>query len=73
MFLFKCRIPSVGSEERTKWILAIESNQKVEEYSFHIILCEKHFDPCLITRRKDRNILAKGALPTIFPNSTRYL
>lgn len=62
-----------GKDQRYQWTLAIEKYQKINDANAQILVCELHFDPKSITRRKDRNILTKGTIPTLFPDLQRYV
>lgn len=60
------RIPPVGSELRSQWIAAISAHIKEAPQLCYFFVCENHFEQSLVNKRKDRSILAKGAVPTIF-------
>lgn len=53
--------------EKPQWVCAIEKHQQVDFVTGQILVCELHFDAKLITKRKDRNVLDRQAIPTIFP------
>lgn len=59
-------------EQRHQWMSAIENHQELGNFVGQILVCELHFDPSSIKRRKDRNILAKGTIPTVFTDLNRY-
>lgn len=61
-----------GEGDRQQWISSIQQYQQIENQS-PMMICEFHFDLEQITKRKDRNILEKGARPTIFPNSPLFM
>lgn len=65
--MFQIAPYSAKDEVKHQWVCAIEKHQKVDFYHCQILVCELHFDAKLITKRKDRNILDKQAVPTIFP------
>lgn len=67
------RAPPAGTEKRIQWVSAIETHQEVGIHTSQILVCENHFEEFLIQKRKDRNILQKGAVPSIFPDSLRYI
>lgn len=60
------RVPSPGDSRRDEWISAIEVHQEFQHFS-SIFVCEEHFDQSMIIKKKDKNILAKEAIPNIFP------
>lgn len=62
-----------GDEQKHQWISAIEKYQKITDSQAYILICELHFDPASITKRKNRNILAKGTIPTVFGDLQRYV
>lgn len=58
--------------QRNEWISAIKNYQQVDDSHAQILLCELHFDPKSITKRKDRNVLKSGTVPTVFTDLHRY-
>lgn len=60
------RCPPPGDSRRDEWICAIEVYQEFQHYS-SIFVCEQHFEQSMIVKKKNKNNLAKGAIPNIFP------
>lgn len=52
LFFSNCRVPGIGNQRRDDWIEAIKSQQIFEPTSFNFLVCEKHFEPSLIIRKK---------------------
>lgn len=56
------------SENRRKWIMAIETHQEFDYTVSRFNVCELHFTADLIQKRGQRTDLKPGAVPSIFPS-----
>lgn len=58
--IFNLNCYRAGDGQRQQWISAIEKYQQIDIYQSQIQVCELHFNPNSIKKRKDRNVLTKG-------------
>lgn len=66
------RAPPIGTELRNQWVQRIEQNTNDPMNVFHFLVCENHFQPSEITKKKDRNILQREAIPSILPSESCF-
>lgn len=55
------------SDDRQKWIDAIETHQEFDRHALRWNICELHFRPEQINRSRLRDKLIKRVAPSIFP------
>lgn len=67
-FHFK-RLP-LSSDQRAKWVEAIEKHQKIDRQKFNV--CIRHFQDEDLQQRGHRKALIPGAIPLIFPSNTAH-
>lgn len=73
--IYRAPTSAADSNIRQQWVDRITAHQEFKAYGYNtkIRLCQLHFDPEHIKEGRYRVELAKGTLPTIFPERIQYV